>query len=384
MARNQAPLVYGAVRMQDQLLIGDACEMLRSLPSRSVHCCVTSPPYWAQRDYGVEGQIGLEDTPELFVASLLRVLREVHRVLRDDGCLWLNLGDSYFAASPTNGVALRKTKAHPSLKVKDLTGIPWRVAFALQEAGWYLRSDIIWAKDQVMPESVRDRPTRAHEYLFLLTKSPNYFYDAQAVREPFQAKRLKSTSIDKEFGRNCRTVWRINPTHYKGAHLAVFPEEIPDKCIKAGTSAKGACPQCGAPWTRVLERTTAKAIENDKERDSKWTNTEKLASGKRILGSVKARIQAGEDPLIPFRPPTTTGWEPSCECGDPLTVPCVVLDPFAGSGTTLAVAKALMRTYIGVELNPEFGPLIQERLRGPTENAAERSAFDLAMELGDE
>lgn len=370
--------------MQDKILVGDALEVLRTLPSGSVHCCVTSPPYWAQRDYGVEGQIGLEDTPEAFIARLVAVFAEVYRVLRDDGTCWLNLGDSYFAASPTNGAPRRKTKAHRSLKVKDLVGIPWRVAFALQDAGWYLRSDIIWAKDQIMPESVRDRPSRAHEYLFLLTKNPYYFYDAQAVREPLQAKVLKNLSDEaKEGGRNCRTVWRINPTHYKGAHLAVFPEEIPDKCIRAGTSEKGACPKCGAPWTRVLERTTAKTVEND-QRNSKWTDTERLASGKRILGNIKARVQAGEDPKIPFPSPTTKGWQGSCACGEEHTVPCVVLDPFAGSGTTLAVAKGLQRDYIGIELNPDFAPLIRERLRGPTESAAERSAFCLAMELDDE
>src|SRR5690554_2162246 len=174
---------------------GDALETLRRLPDGSVHTCVTSPPYWGLRDYGVDGQIGLEETPEEYVEKLVTIFREVRRVLRDDGTLWLNLGDSY-ATKPCGGIgrnakvtatkkAIQKSAGIPQgLKPKDLVGIPWRVAFALQADGWYLRRDIIWHKPNAMPESVKDRPTAAHEYIFLLSKSPRYYYDADAIREP--------------------------------------------------------------------------------------------------------------------------------------------------------------------------------------------------------
>src|SRR5690606_21352648 len=185
---------------------GDALEVLRSLPSESVHCCVTSPPYWGLRDYGVKGQIGLEPTLQEYIEVLVEVFREVRRVLRPDGTLWLNLGDSYWGSGGANnnsGITGRRPPdgaakderdnpvsyrarwgRYSILKPKDLIGVPWRVAFALQEDGWYLRSDIVWAKPNPMPESVKDRPTKAHEYVFLLTKNPRYFYDAEAIREP--------------------------------------------------------------------------------------------------------------------------------------------------------------------------------------------------------
>jgi DNA modification methylase len=188
---------------------GDCLDVLRTMPDRSVHCCVTSPPYFGLRDYGADGQIGLEATPDAFVAKMVEVFREVYRVLRDDGTLWLNLGDSY--ASTTSGTGARggsfaseraqwqgtatRKEIPDGLKSKDLIGIPWRVAFALQADGWYLRSDIIWHKPNPMPESVRDRPTKAHEYLFLLSKSERYFYDADAVREP-RAEPILSGQID--------------------------------------------------------------------------------------------------------------------------------------------------------------------------------------------
>lgn len=229
---------------------GDAITCLQQMEDASAQMCVTSPPYWGLRDYGADGQIGLEDSPDAYVARIVEVFREVRRILRDDGTLWLNIGDSYAAArggsyqpaetlaggtsgrmsdgSRTNrgrgdGYQPSRNAAAFGLKHKDLIGIPWRVAFALQVDGWYLRSDIIWHKPNPMPESVTDRPTKSHEYVFLFSKSERYFYDAEAIRE----EGLTS--------RNARTVWTIATKPYAGAHFATFPPEIPERCIKAGS-----------------------------------------------------------------------------------------------------------------------------------------------------
>lgn len=234
---------------------GDALTILRELDAGSVHCCVTSPPYWGLRDYGQNGQLGLEPTPEQYVANLVAVFREVRRVLRDDGTLWLNLGDSYNSAPPggnPGGFQGASMRAHPAydaayprdhakgagwkvrgLKPKDLVGIPWRVAFALQADGWYLRSDIIWAKPNPMPESVTDRPTKSHEYIFLLSKSARYYYDQEAVAERAE------NAITVAPTRNLRSVWTIATRPYPGAHFAVFPPELPERCIKAGSAELG-------------------------------------------------------------------------------------------------------------------------------------------------
>jgi len=257
---------------------GDVRSVLPSLPEQSVQCCVTSPPYWGLRDYGVDGQLGLEPTPDEYVASMVAVFREVRRVLRDDGTLWLNLGDSYAGARSEGGGTMagfndryfgRETDggkqaavdtSKPSrppvvnLKPKDLVGIPWRVAFALQADGWYLRSDIIWAKPNPMPESITDRPTKAHEYLFLLSKSERYYYDLEAIREEVKPSsgenmrapkcgrdRVYGTSqqtakvYDEIKGANARTVWSITTQPFKEAHFAVMPEELARRCIVAGT-----------------------------------------------------------------------------------------------------------------------------------------------------
>ena len=299
-----------------RIIPGDCIEGMKTLPDSSVHCCVTSPPYWGLRDYGHDGQIGLESTPEAYVARMVEVFREVRRVLRDDGTLWLNLGDSYatgagkVGACPGGGEQGQKWAERgastspnrmpiPGLKPKDLVGIPWRVAFALQADGWYLRQDIIWHKPNPMPESVRDRCTKAHEYVFLLTKSARYFYDAEAVSEAqttsgqggFSNKAtLKSVVLGashkpslvnatNDGRRNRRSVWTITTKPYRGAHFAVMPPDLVEPCIKAG------CPDGGT-----------------------------------------------------------------------------VLDPFAGSGTTLAVAAKLGRSGIGCELNPSYVDLAHERI----------------------
>ena len=238
--------------MRPEVIQGDVKEVLKTLDDHSVQCVVTSPPYWGQRDYGSEGQLGLENTPEEFVNNLVEVFREVKRVLRDDGTVWLNLGDSYASGN-----------YHPVLKHKDLVGIPWRVALALQSDGWYLRSDIIWNKPNPMPESVKDRPTKSHEHIFLLTKSDQYFYDHDSIREPVSEISLKRAELGWDCdrpstknasmggegihtekmgtrfvnpkGRNKRDVWTITTKPYKDSHFATFPKELPEICIKAGT-----------------------------------------------------------------------------------------------------------------------------------------------------
>lgn len=213
---------------------GDALTVLRRLPNSSVRCVVTSPPYWGLRDYGIEEQIGLEDTLPHFLHRLVAIFDEVRRVLTDDGTLWINIGDGYtsgnrgYRAEDKKNPA-RKMEVRPDtpegLKPKDLMGVPWRLAFALQEDGWYLRSDVVWNKPNAMPESVKDRPTRSHEYLFMFTKSEKYFYDWQAVREKADSGGL----------RNRRSVWNVNTKPFSGAHFATFPTELIIPCIQAST-----------------------------------------------------------------------------------------------------------------------------------------------------
>jgi DNA modification methylase len=259
-----------------RILQGDCREVLDTIPDSSVHCAVTSPPYFGLRDYGHDGQIGLEPTPDEFVNQMVLVFREVRRVLRDDGTLWLNLGDSY-NSGPSGGLdgstldggrdsqkERRKAQFHraPGLKHKDLIGIPWRVAFALQADGWYLRQDIIWHKPNSMPESVTDRCTKAHEYIFLLSKSERYFFDASAIAEPVAASSIprlkqdiaqqhgsdrvpgKTNGTMKAVGghggkRNRRSVWTVTTKPFKGAHFATFPPDLIQPCILAG------CPRGG-------------------------------------------------------------------------------------------------------------------------------------------
>jgi DNA modification methylase len=256
------------------LLVGDAAATLREVPSHVVQTVVTSPPYWSLRDYEVEGQIGRDESLPAFIKSLVTIFDEVHRVLRDDGTLWVNLGDSYTSGNrtwrapdrknPARAMSVRPTTPE-GLKPKDLIGVPWRFAIAMQDAGWYLRSDIVWYKPNCQPESVRDRPTRSHEHIFLFTRSEQYHYDIDAVRGPN--------------GRRLRDVWDMNTVGYPGAHFATFPPELVRRCLAIGS-----------------------------------------------------------------RP------------GD------LVLDPFAGSGTTLAVAAEHDRRFVGCELNPDYLPLIEERV----------------------
>ncbi len=518
-------------------LIGDARKVLKGLPDNSVQCIVTSPPYWALRDYGVpsniwggdaecdhvwgdeniiknapqrdhdgsdafgdtrgeetwrketeleaslgrfcqkcsawRGCLGLEPTPEMFVEHIVEVGRLLWRKLRPDGVFFLNLGDSHSSGPsgtlgsgswkrPSRDEAMKRpTKLCKNLKPKDLVGIPWRVAFALQDAGWYLRQhiieeqiwtcpdcgsemeitrsncdrDIIFSKTNPMPESVISRPTTSHEYIFMLTKTGDptywvnayrqtgtrtkpkpdylyidldngieyedppddydpedkerwkrenqwrgraYFYDNEEVREPHKSKDQRPRASGKvpdlnrsdrgtgrEFfgnpaGRNLRSVWHIPIKGFSEAHFAVFDRRIPNTCIRATTSPK-ACPHCSAPWERIVERTRVAPSE---EYEGKWADTEGQSSGRRILQSMKARRSAGEDHDKPFKPPATIGWIPTCDCPDNTgNGRCVVLDPFAGSGTTLLEAYNNGRDSIGIDLKKEFAEIAVNRLK---------------------
>lgn len=350
------------------------------IASNSVQCIVTSPPYYGLRDYGVDGQIGLEQTPAEYVENIVAVFRECWRVLRDDGVVWLNLGDSYAGGNQTGrndggrpekdkgwvtyDIKRTSVKRDDGLKPKDLIGIPWRVAFALQAAGWWLRQDIIWHKPNPMPESVTDRCTKAHEYVFLLTKSARYFYDAEAIQEAAQDRPTDSwekrkaagagsgsledghnSSLAKGAGfshtvgngttRNRRSVWSISTKPFSGAHFACMPPELAETCIRAGTSKVGCCPNCGRPW--VKNKTVVSHCSKRKAAHAPFNCPTKTSS-------------------TGWKPPTIThnGWKPGCDCADNTPVPCRVFDPFAGSGTTGMVAVKLGREFIGTELNYKY------------------------------
>ena len=306
--------VLGKMDLENKIINGDCREKLKDLPEESVQCCVTSPPYWGLRDYGVENQIGLEDSPEKYVENIVLVFNEVHRILKKDGTLWLNLGDSYCNKSQSGGgdptIGKRniggdsqpKMAIPKNMKPKDLVGIPWMSAFALRSYGWYLRQDIIWSKPNPMPESVTDRCTKSHEYIFLLSKSQKYFYNHEAIKEKtvtlidnassmtFGSKSGKTNTNEKahtndvgkkwdysEF-RNKRSVWTVTTKPYKDAHFATYPKDLITPCILAG---------------------------------SKHGDT--------------------------------------------------ILDPFHGSGTTGEVSGELGRSYIGIELNPDYVEMSKKR-----------------------
>lgn len=386
-----------------KIINADVLDGLRSLPDESVQCCVTSPPYWGLRDYGVEGMIGLEPTFQEYLAKMVEVCREIRRVLRSDGVMFLNMGDAYFGSwgnySPTGAgtgqrekqterfdrKAYKDTTLRPptsipqaNFKPKDLLMMPARLAIALQEDGWYLRSEIIWSKPNPMPESVTDRPTSAHEKIYLLTKSARYFYDADAVREKggdgsdrWGGKKM-NLDTPKAFGgdsvvgnpqnregrafeysgtRNLRNVWKIATQPYSAAHFATFPEALPRKCIMAGTSERGCCSECGSPWERVVEH-------------SYEDTTRTPAPNKGHLGAFGERAaNMTRDGFIPNRDKQskTIGFQPTCDCDAP-TVPCTVLDPFNGACTTGLVALKLGRKYIGIELNPDYVDLSLKRI----------------------
>lgn len=393
--------------------IGNALELAEALPAESIHCIITSPPYLGLRDYGLppfdwqaveyapmaglppvrveawRGCLGLEPDPFMYVGHLVAIFRALRRSLRSDGTAWVNLGDSYAGNNSSNGegeerslktekfhggkahLEQRRVIAKTGLKPKNLIAIPWRVALALQADGWWLRSDVIWNKKNPMPESVTDRPTKAHEYLFLLAKSERYFYDAEAVKELSVDPDGSASRYEYEFSgtngadavndrrtvprgkrefngtRNRRTVWAVATAPFKAAHFATYPPALIEPCILASTSARGACGTCGAPWVRVVEgesiNVTKRSIKDGK------SNSSLQLSGR---GDVYVKT-------------TTTGFRPACDCPTADPVPCVVLDPFIGSGTTAQVAIEHRRNWIGFEANPDYaGELVSERLNG--------------------
>lgn len=342
--------------MSVKILIGDVRERLRELPDESVHCVVTSPPYWGLRDYGVPGQLGLEATPEEHVRVMVEVFREVRRVMRSDGVLFLNYGDSY--------------------QGKQLLGMPWRIALALQADGWWLRSEIIWAKPNAMPESVTDRPAKSHEHLFLLAKSATYHYDADAVRQPHAAKTLThrgrgttgKLSSQDDFGRvasgswaknvpvraidprgcNLRDVWTIPTEPFPGRHFAVFPQALVEPCIKAGTSEHGCCSTCGAPWVRERDRQPGLGD---------WTKDRTQSASTHPGRSKRYREMMARGTSKQVEAPV-----PGCDCAAAV-VPCTVLDPFGGVGTVCLVADKLGRSAVLIELNPEYAAMAERRIR---------------------
>ena len=317
------------------ILEGDCRESMRTLPYKSINCCVTSPPYFGLRDYGVEGQLGLEQTPDQYVAELVSVFREVHRVLKDDGTVWLNIGDSYASfrdgkATPdtTRGTSLgtlvdtgkaknrmASTFVNTPIKHKDLIGIPWRVAFALQADGWYLRQDIIWNKPNPMPESVKDRCTKSHEYIFLLSKSEKYYFDYEAIKEPATTspasrnKAAEGYQADYPHGdrfsegervwgadgkRNKRSVWNVPLRPYKGAHFATFPMDLIEPCILAG------CPVGGTVLDPFGGAGTTAIVSNNNDRDCILCEL-----NPEYIDLAKNRI-ASEEKIKLIKTPTTT------------------------------------------------------------------------------
>ena len=407
--------------------IGDCREVLKTLPAKHFQTCITSPPYYGLRDYGtatwvggsencshigdtlgnnrnfideggrgsnkdslstgdcikcgakrVDSQIGLEETPEQFVESLVNVFREIKRVLKDDGTLWLNLGDSYSSGgrTTTTNQSVRGDKDYgvtrpppvEGIKPKDLFGIPWRVAFALQADGWYLRQDIIWNKPNPMPESVQDRCTKAHEYIFLLSKSPHYYFDNVAIKEETTTfdnsnRDRDTTKLNNTPGRtkmaglktnqyetrNKRSVWTVNTKPYKEAHFAVFPTDLIEPCVLAGSSAK-ICSGCGKSYRREMVTTDVPdrnvrehmvGVIPKRDKTSRMNSKDMLSLTKEDNGFVK-----------------------QCECDTDKTEQDRIIDPFGGSGTTALVADRHNRDATVIELNEAYIEIAKKRLEG--------------------
>lgn len=342
--------------MKDQILNIDCLSGLKGLQDESVDCCVTSPPYFGLRDYGHDGQIGLEETPELFVQKLVEVFAEVKRVLKKEGTLWLNLGDSYASAgknrteeqaiakSSLNGglksqtqILKQKNKITEGLKPKDLIGIPWMVAFALRKNGWYLRQDIIWHKPNPMPESVTDRCTKSHEYIFLLSKSQQYYYDSEAIKTPLKDESIRRLAQDIENQNGSERV----PGKTNGKMKAVRPNGVTrDRLLNYDSKEKILRPNTKRGGFNCESELPTPAVTANKR--SVWTVTTKPFS--------EAHFATFPEDLI------VDCIKAGCMEGG------IVLDPFMGAGTTAVVAKKLNRHYTGFELNPEFIKIAEKRL----------------------
>lgn len=425
-----------------KVLEGDVRDQLKKIRSNVVHTVVTSPPYYGLRNYETDpkiwggkhdcnhvwgddlsphhkgqveqtkwknakaaghgqnistgnfcvrcwawlGHLGLEPTLELYISNIVTVFQDVWRVLRDDGTVWLNLGDSYagsgrgawnrtdvqkevYVPKPNGPEARIGKQKQNGLKPKDLIGVPWRVAFSLQAAGWYLRSAIVWHKPNCMPDSVQDRPTLDYETVFLLTKQARYFYDAHAIKERAAVRPTTGTRVRNvggrtdgytitrggvvgtpSDGRNRRAVWTIATEPTPEAHFATYPRKLVEPCIMAGTSAKGACRICGAPWRRNVEKTKQRVGVSQGGN----YHGEKRDDGTKVM-------QGGYQPGTRYEE-IDHGWQPGCAHEAPPR-PCVVLDPFHGAGTTGIVANGLGRAYIGIELNPEYVRISEARRR---------------------
>lgn len=394
-----------------RLYHGDVCKVLAGLPEKSVQCCITSPPYWALRDYGVTGQLGSEEVPdcghhtcgECFVCHMLAVFRGVYRVLRDNGVLFLNLGDSYTGGGrnsgrpegyeskqDTNAGSMHSIPSYKGMPRGNLVGVPWRVALALQSDGWVLRSDIPWIKRTPMPESVTNRPTKALEYVFMLTKSATYFSDFEAIRSKATSGKQRDGfrggdgtkykykytngrsydnsaeaitgggSVEGESTRNFRQsdLWYqsleaphglcgigddlvgidLSTEPFSAAHFATFGGNLVRPLMLCGTSEHGCCADCGSPWKRVTEKTQLK-----RERPNDYTKR----TGEEGTGNSCGNTVAGVDVR-------TVGWEKSCSCETDEIVPCTVLDPFIGSRTVCDVAVRLGRRSVGIDLNADY------------------------------
>jgi DNA modification methylase len=408
--------------MQDwleKIHVGDVSDVLRLLPAQSVHCVVTSPPYYRQRTYEMDGQIGLEATGETYVERIVEVFRRIRRVLRKDGCLFLNLGDGYIGGGrgEDTGSTLEGGIEHQAetrkvapnkgvfgLKEKQLILMPHRLALALQADGWWVRQDNIWFKSNVTPSSCKDRTTRTHEYVFQMNRSSHYFYDAIAVEEP-QSERERAYRLrqqtrgvetmytlhrDDHHGqerpgktgavrsaaarqvlalkgtRNKRSVWKISTQPLKERFYAAFPEKLVEPCILAGTSEKGCCTLCGTPWKRQVRPTEeyGAILKANLGANNLKTKEEEITTGHRGMAIHKnGGLGSG------YR---TVGWDRSCGCQLGGTAPCIVLDPFMGSGTTAVVAERLGRKWVGIELNPRYAQIAERRIQRAREKRMAR------------
>jgi len=404
----------------NEIVCMDSLAYLKTLPDNSVHCVVTSPPYLGLRDYGIDGQIGREDDLNAYIARLVEVFREVRRVLRRDGTFWLNIGDSYNGSGKSSGRTWRdRTHEHSSkqasnrgslhdvptrlkeLPFKSLCGIPWRLAFALQDDGWILRSDIIWNKLNAMPGSYKDRVTTAHEYIFMFVKRTRYWYDYLAIMEPaaydgrkdtvqkvstkyrnaapgqtnhsFQRENREHWQYDENDApvRNARSVWSIPTQPTSFAHFATFPEALVERCIKVGCP-ETVCAQCGAPYIRIIEKRSARSFKAaaNGANDGANNNPSYQANNPHRECLTKHDRATGRDGNVAYTDPLhekactvtkTLGWKPTCKCGAG-TARGITLDCFMGSGTTALVVRRLNRDYIGCDLNPDYVELSRQQL----------------------